>query len=75
MARKKPSYEGKTELFDPLLEGDEIIERSDFSDDDDDDERTSTSSSEKGFLPALFQTAKDDLKLVGDVIKLAFAKR
>ena len=66
-ARKKPpSYEGKTELFDPMLEGDELIERSD---------KTTSNESEEGLLPVLIRTAKDDFKLVGDVIKMAFSKR
>merc|ERR1712223_1644075 len=66
-ARKKPpSYEGKTELFDPMLEGDELIERSD---------KTTADESEEGLLPVLIRTAKDDFKLVGDVIKMAFSKR
>lgn len=64
-ARKK-NYEGKTELFDPLLEGDEIIERSDTESDQE---------KEGGILPVLIRTAKDDLKLVGDVIKMAFSKK
>ena len=77
MARKKPDYEKKTELFDPLLEGDEIIERSesvqspaaaisDISKSDDE--------GKDGLWPMLIRTAKDDLKLVGDVIKLALSR-
>lgn len=73
-ARKKakPSYEAETELFDPLLEGDEIIERSD--DGEDTIRTTNSDKSEGGILPALIRTAKDDLKLVGDVIKMAFSR-
>ena len=71
-ARRKPSYEMKTELFDPLLEGDEIIERSDTGSDL---EEESSAQKKDGILPILIRTAKDDLKLVGDVIKMAFAKK
>ena len=59
--------EGKTELFDPMLEGNELIERS--------DKIASDESDEGGILPVLIRTAKDDFKLVGDVIKMAFSKR
>ena len=64
--KKQPSYEGKTELFDPMLEGDELIERSD---------KVSDESEAEGLLPVLIRTAKDDFKLVGDVLKMAFSKR
>ena len=71
-ARRKPSYEMETELFDPLLEGDEIIERSDTGSDS---ELKSAQQKDDGILPILIRTAKDDLKLVGDVIKMAFTRR
>ena len=67
VARKKPAYEGKTEMFDPMLEGDELIERSDNESEDEEEN--------EGILPVLIRTAKDDFKLVGDVIKMAFSKR
>ena len=70
--RKVPSYERETELFDPLLEGDEIIERSDTGSDD---YSSAQEKKDDGLLPILIRTAKDDLKLVGDVIKMAFARR
>ena len=62
----------ETELFDPLLEGDEIIERSDTGSDT---ELKSAQQKDDGILPILIRTAKDDLKLVGDVIKMAFTRR
>ena len=88
MGRKKlltPEYEGKTELFDPLLEGDEVIERSesvqsdiisyspaDSSGDSQNDDNNNKDTT--GLWPMLIRTAKDDLKLVGDVIKLALSR-
>ena len=75
VARKKPSYERKTELFDPLLEGDEIIERGDFEDKHESDLKTTSSNNKEGFLPVLIRTATDDLRFVGDVLKMAFSKK
>ena len=82
MARKKslltPDYEGKTELFDPLLEGDEVIERSESVQSDSivsySPVDSSGDSQNNGLWPMLIRTAKDDLKLVGDVIKLALSR-
>ena len=54
-------------MFDPMLEGDELIERSDHESIDEEEN--------EGILPVLIRTAKDDFKLVGDVIKMAFSKR
>ena len=72
VARKKaPEYESKTELFDPLIEGDEIIERSESVISE---TSTSITSDKEGLWPMLIRTAKDDLKLVGDVIKLALSR-
>ena len=60
-------YEGKTENFDLMLEGNKLTERSDNESKDEEEN--------EGILPVLIRTAKDDFKLVGDAIRMAFSKR
>ena len=61
----------RTELFDPVLEGDEdkesmaSIEREKID---------ATGTNDEGILPMLWRTAKDDLKLVGNVLRFALAR-
>ena len=61
----------RTDLFDPVLEGDEDKESMESIEREQID---ASGAQEEGILPMLWRTAKDDLKLVGNVLRFALAK-
>ena len=78
---RRTGIESDTELFDPLYESDEIVDDyysggmtySGSSPEGVVATSSDTAEEEPGLIPRLIRTATDDLKLVGNVIKLALS--
>ena len=71
-----PVYERPTELFDPMLEGDEDYPTSRVDNVKQDNSASSSNSGSSGGLwPILVRTAKDDLNFMGNVLKTVLSRR